>query len=236
MGCSSGMKDNPKGCYGDCYAARSAKTYGFDFSNSILRGFIDRNHIVNIVNQINNIDMPFFRVGCSGDPSEDWGHTISVLKKLTGIRKDIVLITRHWDIMSNEEIKEISNIGCIINTSVSALDNTFDISKSLSEYNRYKRYGKSILRVVTCDFNEENPEGLMRFQKTLLKNENVIDTIFRPSKNSRYIKDGVINVYKENFNGKKQLSSKHSRKVFMGKCNKCAEMCGSSLKKENTIF
>ena len=39
IGCYSGVKDNSKGCYNDCYSAKSAKLYGYDFSKTILRDF-----------------------------------------------------------------------------------------------------------------------------------------------------------------------------------------------------
>ena len=41
IGCASGMNNEDGGCYNDCYAAKSAKLYGYDFSKSILH-FLDR--------------------------------------------------------------------------------------------------------------------------------------------------------------------------------------------------
>lgn len=68
MGCSSGLKDDSRGCYGDCYAVKSAKIYGFDFSKTVLRGFTDIYHKRKILTQINNVKLDFVRIGCSGDP------------------------------------------------------------------------------------------------------------------------------------------------------------------------
>ena len=34
-GCESGMLENPKGCYNDCYAFKTANRYGIDFNKSI---------------------------------------------------------------------------------------------------------------------------------------------------------------------------------------------------------
>ena len=81
-GCASGLALNPLGCYGDCYAAKTAKIYGIDFGTSIERKFLNEQHRVRIVNNINRIDMPFIRIGCAGDPSENWQHTINILSEL----------------------------------------------------------------------------------------------------------------------------------------------------------
>lgn len=86
-GCSSGMLNNPKGCYDDCYAARAAIKYNYDFSKTILRYFDDENHRKRIIRQINNIDMPFIRMGCSGDPSENWEHTLRICLDIKDCKK-----------------------------------------------------------------------------------------------------------------------------------------------------
>ena len=48
MGCRSGVKENKKGCYDDCYAARNARIYGYDFSENVLRDFEDEKHFKSI--------------------------------------------------------------------------------------------------------------------------------------------------------------------------------------------
>jgi len=81
-GCESGVLENDKGCYGDCYALKTAKRYGIDFSKSIERHFENEKHKLQIIRQIEKIDMPFVRIGCAGDPSENWEHTINIIKQL----------------------------------------------------------------------------------------------------------------------------------------------------------
>lgn len=81
-GCKSGLLNNEKGCYNDCYAYKTAKRYGIDFSKSIERNFIDEKHRLEIIRQIEKIDMPFIRIGCAGDPSENWEHTIKIISEL----------------------------------------------------------------------------------------------------------------------------------------------------------
>jgi len=237
-GCKSGMSLNKKGCYGDCYAFKTANRYKIDFSTSVERKFVNEAHRLQIIRQIEKIDMPFIRIGCSGDPSENWQHTINIISELKrqkqlslfdiSSNKKIVIITRHWNTLTDNQLKEISKYNLVINTSVSALDSDELIEKCLNEYNRIKNYCKSILRVVTCDFNEMHPEGKKRaeIQRKLLKNNNIIDTVFRPSTNNQFLVNKIIKAKKMSFMESKTLLSKYNKKTFIGKCNKCIEQCG----------
>ena len=240
-GCKSGLLENENGCYGDCYAYKIAKRYGIDFSNSVKRSFIDELHRNLIVKQIEKIDMPFIRIGCSGDPSENWEHTIGIIKQIKensqlslfdiSSKKQIVIITRHWNKLTHNELNEISKYNICINTSVSALDNEKLINNSLTEYERLKPFCKSVLRIVSCDFNEENETGkqMAEIQRQLFKNDLTIDTVFRPSSKNKFVADGIINVKKMGFMKSKALVSKFNKKTFLGKCSNCLEMCGVRL-------
>lgn len=237
-GCESGMLENPKGCYNDCYSFKIANRYGIDFTKSIKRNFLNDIHRQSIIKQIEKIDMPFIRIGCSGDPSEDWEHTINIIKQIRdnsqltlfdiSSTKQIVIITRHWKKLTDLQLLEIKKYNICINTSVSALDSEKLISNSLTEYERIKPYCKSILRVITCDFNKENKTGFKMYeiQKQLLKNKGFIDTVFRPSSNNKFVLEKIINVKKMGFMKTKTLVSKFNKKVFLGKCGNCLEMCG----------
>lgn len=241
-GCKSGLLENDKGCYNDCYAYKTAKRYGIDFSKSIERNFENEQHRNLIVKQIEKIDMPFIRIGCSGDPSENWEHTINIIKQIKensqlslfdiSSKKQIVIITRHWNTLTNNQLKEISKYNICINTSVSALDNKRLIKKSLNEYNRLKYFCKSVLRIVSCDFNEDNLIGkeMAEIQRNLFKNELTIDTVFRPSSKNEFVLNGIINVKKMQFMNSKALISKFNKKTFVGKCKNCLEMCGLNVK------
>jgi hypothetical protein len=240
-GCNSGLIQNPNGCYNDCYAFKTAKRYGIDFSKSIERHFINDLHKQKIVKQIEKIDMPFIRIGCSGDPSENWEHTLNVIKDIKessqlslfdiSSKKQIVIITRHWKQLNDNQLQKIKKYNICINTSVSALDNDYLIKNSIDQYNKLKKYCKSVLRVVTCDFNENNETGKAKaeMQRFLLKNENVIDTVFRPSKNNEFVKNEIIKVKKMAFMKSVSLVSKYNKKTFLGKCESCLEMCGINL-------
>jgi hypothetical protein len=203
--------------------------------------FINDLHKQKIVKQIEKIDMPFIRIGCSGDPSENWEHTLNVIKGIKessqlslfdiSSKKQIVIITRHWKQLNDDQLQKIKKYNICINTSVSALDNDYLIKNSIDQYNKLKKYCKSVLRVVTCDFNENNETGKAKaeIQRLLLKNENVIDTVFRPSKNNEFVKNEIIKVKKMAFMKSVLLVSKYNKKTFLGKCESCLEMCGINL-------
>jgi hypothetical protein len=228
IGCSSGTKDNKNGCYNDCYAAKSAKLYGYDFTKTVYRYFENKKHERDILREIDNIPLPFVRIGTSGDPSENWEHTLNVLKVISKSNKEIVIITKHWENLSDEQCIEISKMNICINTSVSALDKQPLLLNSVAQYNRLKQYCKSVLRIVSCDFNKENDEGkvLASIQNNLFKNDHVIDTVLRLNKSNPLIKNKVVNVTKSKFLGKNALISKFNRKTYLGKCSTCTEMCG----------
>jgi hypothetical protein len=231
VGCSSGTTGNPKGCYSECYAAKSAKYYGYDFKKTVFRDFENEAHVKSIVREIFRINMPFIRIGTSGDPSENWQHTIGIIKQLGLINKDIVIITKHWQSLTDSQLRELTPYKICVNTSVSALDEPRLLANCLSEYRRIKPYCKSLLRVVSCDFNRSNETGkkLAAIQDELLGEHNAIDTVFRVSRGNELVKQGVINVRKMKFLGKDALVSKYNRKTYFGKCSTCSEMCGAAI-------
>jgi hypothetical protein len=245
IGCYSGMKEGKNGCYGDCYSAKSARQYGYDFSNTVLRDFEDTRHLNQITNQIKKIDMPFVRMGSSGDPSENWNHTVKICKQVSskikefqidvfnGLKpeKEIVIITKHWTNLVDDLLSEISGISICINTSVSAIDNPYELENRLIQYERIKPYCKSVLRIVSFDFNKDNEKGLeySKIQDKLFENKGVLDTVFRASKNNDLVKNGIINVKKSKFLGKNALISKFNRKTYFGNCKNCIEMCGINI-------
>jgi len=231
LGCTSGLRDNLRGCYNDCYAAKSAKLYGYDFSKTALRDFKDETHRKKIVRQISNIPLPFVRIGTMGDPSENWEHTVKICSQIKHCNKEIVIITKHWTSLTDEQINILSGLNICINTSVSALDNLDLLENSVAQYNRIKKYCKSVLRIVSADFNLDNPKGheLYKIQKQLFENENTLDTVLRVNKHNQLVKDGIINIKQVDFLGAKQYASKYNRKTYLGKCSNCHEMCGVSI-------
>jgi hypothetical protein len=228
MGCASGMANEPGGCYGDCYSANAARRYGRDFSVNVLRYFESEAHRRSIVARINRIRLDFVRIGSSGDPSEDWAHTVNILRGIDKCNRQIVIITRHWHTLTNEQLAYFGTINVVVNTSVSALDKPHVRDHCVAQYERMKPYCKSILRVVSCDFNINNERGhlMARAQSELFKHDATIDTVFRPSKRNPLVTDGVVNVARSRFMDGVSLVSKHNPSAYMGKCSTCHEMCG----------
>jgi hypothetical protein len=242
-GCSVCGKDKPNGCYDDCYAKKIAKRYNIDFNNPVVRKTFDDNnqlyfldfhdgkHISHIVNEIRNIDMPFVRIGEMGDPSENWEHTINVCHILSMAQKSIVIITKHWQVIPEKLLKSLKMIDLYINTSISAMDNSIEIKHRLNQYERLKPYCNSILRIVSCDFNIETPEGarMKIVQDALFNHTKTLDTVFRPSADNPLVKNGIIKVEKTGFLKTKMLASKINKNAYLGRCETCPDMCGLSL-------
>lgn len=238
IGCSSGMANEKGGCYNDCYAAKSSKLYGYDFSKTVFRDFENEYHRRAIIRQINKSKLDFIRMGTSGDPSENWDHTIKILKSIDKCNKQIVVITKHWTNLTIDQLKYFGTINICVNTSVSALDKTNLIDNGIIQYNVLKHYCKSILRVVSADFNMENETGhrLAKVQSMLFKNDNTLDTVLRVNKRNDLVKNRIINVSESKFLGKKATISKFNRKTFFSKCSNCIEMCGINIKVENQMY
>lgn len=236
IGCASGMAETSGGCYGDCYSANAAKRYGHDFSKTTLRYFESEKHKRDTVVQLSRIKMPFIRIGGSGDPSENWDHCLSILKVIARCNKEIIIITRHWTTLTDDQLRYLGTVNICINTSVSALDKPATRTHSIEQYQRIKPYCKSVFRIVSCDFNLDNPIGhsLAKIQAELFNNESTLDTVFRPGKNNEWVTSGVVNVKSQIFNGKKTLASKFNKKTYMGRCGVCKEMCGVNIETSNS--
>ena len=236
VGCASGMANEKGGCYGDCYAAKSSKLYGFDFSKIVLRDFDSHNHLNETIRAINGIKSDFVRIGCSGDPSEDWNHTMKILFQIEWCNKEIVIITRHWNLLSDVHLEYMARLNICVNTSISALDKPEIRERCLAQYNRLKPFCKSVLRIVSANFNLENERGheLAKIQNDLFKNDGVIDTVLRVGKNNPFVKSGVITVERVSFMGSKTLASKFNKKTYMGKCSGCKEQCGVGVNAMNS--
>ena len=230
MGCKSGLEKNKKGCFSDCYAARNARIYGYDFTENTLREFVNEKHLKSIIRKCNKIEFPFIRMGNSGDPSEDWEHTINILEKLKKVNKQFVIITKHWYKLNLSQLKRIRKLNVCINTSISAVDqNLYD---NIEQFELLKNYCESILRVVSFDFNKKNKKGLdySLIQDWIFNTYDVLDTIFRCSKSNPMYKEGIININETKFLGHKCYVSKYNKNTYFGKCNNCIEKCGFNIK------
>lgn len=230
-GCMCGLSHNSKGCYSSCYAASFARQYGYNFNNTIVRNFESVNHFFSIIDQIKSIDMPFIRIGNSGDPSECWRHTINVCKQISIANKPIVIITKHWNEIPHGLIKDIEKLNVCINTSISAMDTQIQLKYRLKQYNKLKNVCNSVLRIVSCDFNIKNLTGLglSLIQDNLFNNKKTIDTIFRTSLNNKLVLNNIINIKKVKFLTSNIYASIRDNNTYFRDCKNCLEMCGINL-------
>lgn len=240
LGCASGTAENRRGCYNDCYAVKMSRAYGYDFSKTVLRDFRNENHRIKTIREIEKIPLPFVRMGTMGDPSENWAHTLKICRAINTTHqfslfnttsKQIVIITKHWTNLTEAQLHELAGFNLCINTSVSALDDLRQLDNALEQYEKLKGYCKSILRIVSADFNKENDHGkrLAKIQDGLFKKQLTLDTVLRVGKNNPWVIDGVIKIKQMNFMGNKQYLSKFNKKTYVGKCSTCLEMCGVNI-------
>lgn len=242
MGCVLGSINKKRGCYYDCYAAKSALFHGYNFRKIILREFRSQRHINKIIGQIKKNKLPFIRMGSTGDPSINWEHTIKICRTISnglkeyqldlfdnhGLEKKIVIVTKHLRVLSEEQLYDLGSYGVCVNTSISAIDGARYVDLRLNQFHRLKNFCKSILRIVSFSFNTENKLGYKfnEIQKNLFNESPIIDTIFRASKNNPLIKNNIINSEEALFLNNKAVISKYNTKTYFGNCNNCLDMCG----------
>jgi len=229
-GCKYGMKYNKSGCYGCCYAYRLACVFDYDFTNSVIRNFKSSFHLESIIDEIKNIDSEFVRIGVSGDPSESWVNTIDVCEKIISAGKQIVIVTKHWESLPYNLYEKVEKLNLIINTSISALDGELIINR-LNQYEKLKSICKSVLRVVSCDFNTNNIYGKKynEIQENLFNNVNVIDNILRVNLDNKLVTNGIINIEKYNFLSNECYISRKNKNTYIGNCDSCPDKCGINL-------
>lgn len=244
-GCTAGSHYGGKGCYGACYAKNIADRYGFDFLDVKARrfeenqdqfymfGFTDDTHKNRIIREIRSAKMPFVRIGEMGDPSMDWGHTLGVCGDIAVSGKPIVIITKHWKSIPDVLFREIGKLGLCINTSVSALDSQPELEHRLRQFDRLRSVCRSVLRIVSCDFNRESADGMDRaiIQEELFNigGTTCIDTVFRPSIGNRFMVKNIIKTEKVKFMRSSVLASVYNKGAYVGMCQDCPDMCGVNL-------
>ena len=229
-GCKHGMEKYPQGgCYGLCYANKTASFYGFDFSKSVVRDYVNYRDIEKTV-KLHRLG--WFRVGTMGDPSYDWDFTTYICKWL-GKFKTPVIVTKHWEEMSYSNMSALKKCGAVINTSISAMDMGVEIENRLNTFNYLKDKGlKSVLRVVTAEFgNTENGNKLKRVQNAILSNTPVIDNPLRIPKSDLRVKAGDIVTKRHMDIGGGSNVSINDNGAYLGRCDICPDQCGVEFKK-----
>ena len=230
-GCSYGIKKYPKGCYDLCYAYRLAIARGYDFSRSVSRKIINSN-ITNIESTLINNPAPFFRIGTMGDPSHDWDLTIETCNWLSKF-KTPVIVSKHWESMSNDHIKQLKRCNAVINTSISCLDSSNEINYRLGIFRLLKENGvRSVLRIVSIKPGQTFKGKYYNYIQTkLFKNTPIIDNPLRIPKSDKRVKSGDILVEIRHDLDSRQSVSLDNSCAFIGPCHLCPDQCGVDFKK-----
>jgi hypothetical protein len=228
-GCTSGMRAYPDGgCYGECYANKTAARYGIDFSVSVPRILTEFNRRSVFV-AVQNHARTWYRIGTSGDPCHDWSNTLSVCEFLHETGKTAVIITKHWITLSDDHLKRLKVIRAVINTSTSGLDSDAEIRHRVAQIKRIADFGiRSINRIVTCRYgSSEWARQAQAKQEYLLSIGSVIDNPLRVSKSHTRVQSGDILVERNDSSiGGGKIISLHAKGVYLGTCNNCPDQCG----------
>ena len=229
-GCTLGMNAYPNGgCYGECYAAKTATRYGIDFATAVSRQFCDICHRATLLKEMMKFPVGWYRVGTAGDPCHDWTHTIAILREFRWSKKTPVIITKHWRTLSEKQLGDLRWLGAVVNTSTSGLDTDAEISHRVRQIERLREAGiKSVNRVVTCDFGTSQWARTAKDkQDYLLSLAPVIDNPLRTRRSNPRVLSGDILVTRKSasIGGGKSVSL-HNHSVYLGTCESCPDQCG----------
>lgn len=229
-GCTLGMCAYPEGgCYGECYAQKTAARYGIDFATSVSRRLTPWNRRT-VFHAIRDFPATWYRIGTAGDPCHDWENTLEVCEAMQATGKVPVIITKHWIPLTNEQILRLKKLEAIVNTSTSGLDTDAQTKHRVRQILRLKMLGvESVNRVVTCDYgNTEWAAPRKERQRYLLTIGPVIDNPLRADKNNPRVADGSIRLTRmEHAVGGGKMVSLHRADIYLGTCAGCPDQCGA---------
>lgn len=234
-GCYSGMKAYPDGgCYGACYANTTASRYGRGFGVSVSRRPSPWSWR-NVWRTVKEHRASWYRIGTAGDPCHDWDNTVEVCELLASTGKAPVIITKHWQVLSDEHLARLKTVGAVINTSISALDTPQEERHRLRQIERVRNAGlDSVARVVTCNFGPtEWGNERRKKQDELLQLSPVIDNPLRIQASDQRVIDGhlLVSHVPHAVGGGKSISL-HRPDVYLGTCEGCIDQCGAKQKME----
>lgn len=235
-GCYSGMAAYPgTGCYGACYAATTKKLYKRDFTIAVSRRPAPWSWR-EVWQKVKDFRGNWYRIGTAGDPCHDWDNTVEVCEMLKTTGKHPVIITKHWQKLSDDHIARLLKVNAVINTSVSGLDTPAELKHRLKQIERIRKAGiKSVARVVSCNYGD-TPWALERkaIQEELLKLSPMIDNPLRIPANDQRVIDGhlIVDRVVGAVGGGKTISL-HNKDTYLGHCAGCADQCGAHMKTEN---
>jgi hypothetical protein len=219
----------PGGCYGECYAAKTAQTYGIDYSTSVSRRPV---FLRDVLNTVATHPATWYRVGVAGDPSHDWENTVTVCELLQYTGKIPVIVTKHWYPATDDQLTRLSKVGAVFNTSVSGMDTDTEIKHRIDQLERVATFEmRSVCRVVTCEYGDSDwARDCEEKQRYLLTFPHVIDTPFRTTvTNPRVVSGDILLTRCENsVGGGSRMVSLWSDSLYLGTCANCPDQCGTN--------
>jgi hypothetical protein len=227
-GCTAGMSARPDGgCYNECYANKDATRYGIDFTTSVSRR-MDRSWRT-VYRAIRDYKASWYRIGTAGDPSHDWDLTLSFIERMKSTGKVPVIITKHWKVLSDDNMARLAAVSAVVNTSVSGMDTDAELKHRLRQMERLNASGvRSVARVVTCEYGDS--EWAIKAKATqdyLLTLAPVIDNPLRVSRtNPRVVSGDIKTRTVADAIGGGKLLSLHDTGVYLGACASCPDQCG----------
>ena len=229
-GCTLGMRARPVGgCYGECYAAKTAARYGIDFSVSVSRR-PDLRTWDQVWRTVRDYRASWYRIGTAGDPCHDWENTLRVCEGLQDTGKVPVIITKHWRRLSDAHIARLVALGAVVNTSVSGLDTDAETKYRVKQIERLRAAGiRSVARVVTCEYGA-TPWALAAKAKQdyLLTLSPIIDNPLRATKANPRVQSGEIILTRiDEAIGGGKLVSLNDDAAYLGTCEACPDQCGA---------
>lgn len=154
-GCTIGMRVRPDGgCYGECYAQKTAARYGIDFTVSVSRRLTPWSWRA-VFCAVRDHWNTWYRIGTAGDPCHDWENTLEVCETLRDTGKAPVIITKHWITLADDQIDRLRALSAVVNTSTSGLDTEAEVKHRVRQIERLRDSGvRSVNRVVTCNYGD----------------------------------------------------------------------------------
>lgn len=119
----AGTIDIFRGCPGcemknaPCYAAKGAARVGIDFFQPIRRVF-DKSLLEK---QLKRYEIDWVRIGCISDPSLDWETTCEIAELIDSHGKKPVIITKLYEIPSNQQLERLARTTGNLQVSVSGV-------------------------------------------------------------------------------------------------------------------
>jgi hypothetical protein len=235
-GCTAGMAARPgTGCYGACYAAKIAKFRGLDFSQAVTRTIHTRAQARAIERAVATAPQGFFRIGVMGDPCHAWEETVSVVEWLAEFARPVI-ITKHWRVMTDEQMRRLIACAAVVNVSLSALDTPAELKHRKTQFFRYKVLGgASVARIVSCEFNAENEEGarMKAIQEELFWLRPTLDNPLRAPMNHPLVVSGVILMTRVQDLASTRSISLANKATYVGHCAGCPDVCGINERPEH---